>query len=107
MYSQGGLTGLAGWACVTGDPSSIGVHLYVGGPAGAGELVGGYPANQASEPAVASLCKTNGKAYRYVIILDAETLRRHQDKLIYVHGIAGRAGVINDILDNSAAFLVP
>ncbi len=107
VYSQGGLTGLAGWACVTGDPSSIGVHLYVGGPAGAGELVGGYPANQASEPAVASLCKTNGKAYRYVIILDAETLRRHQGKLIYVHGIAGRAGVINDILDNSAAFLVP
>lgn len=106
VYVVAGVTNIRGWACVAGEANSIPVHLYVGGPAGAGELILGISANQPSEPAVAAACSSTGSAYRFKISVST-TLAPHKGKAIYIHGISGRDNIINNILHNSGSFFVP
>ncbi len=56
---------LSGWACQGYNNKPIGIHLYLGGPAGKGTFAGSYRAYQKSELAVAVACGTNRKAHRF------------------------------------------
>src|SRR4249919_2012364 len=47
---------LLGWACQPEWNGAIDVHLYVGGPAGAGTFVVGQTANLYSEPGIGTMC---------------------------------------------------
>ncbi|WP_158543321.1 hypothetical protein [Dyella psychrodurans] len=97
---------LHGWACSSGLTQSIQVHMYLGGPAGRGTFIGGYSANQASEPAVASECRVSSGSFRFSIPLSATVRSDHVDEKIYVYGISP-VGNSNDELGNSGQFTVP
>jgi YD repeat-containing protein len=97
---------LNGWACSTGDKSSIPVHMYLGGAAGTGQFIGSYTAALPSEPAVATSCQAGGAAYRFSIPLPMTLRSAHSGKSIYVHGISP-AGAGNLLISASGAFLVP
>jgi len=94
---------IEGWACGFRGDASIDVHVYAGGPAGAGTLVGGFRADQPSEGAVSKTCDANGKAYRFRIKLSPEQAKKAAGKPIFVHGISPNGGV-NALLDNSGKF---
>ncbi|MEJ1097688.1 MULTISPECIES: RHS repeat-associated core domain-containing protein [unclassified Pseudoxanthomonas] len=97
---------LKGWACSTGRTQSIDVHVYMGGPAGSGTMVGSFPANKASEAAVAAACESTGTAYRFEIPLTSAIRQAHAGKAIYVHGISP-VGRPNNLLSGSGATTVP
>jgi hypothetical protein len=98
---------VSGWACAYASRTPISVHLYVGGSAGIGTLIGSYPANNASEPAVASVCSGRGTAYRFSIPLPLAVRQAHAGKRIYIHGIHPTGAYNNDLLANSGVFSVP
>jgi RHS repeat-associated protein len=97
---------LKGWACSTGRPQSINVHVYVGGPAGSGTAVGSFTANEPSEAAVATACESTGTAYRFEIPLTLAVRQAHVGKAIYVHGISP-VGRPNNLLTGSGTKTVP
>ncbi|KHD89451.1 MAG: hypothetical protein OM95_03550 [Bdellovibrio sp. ArHS] len=99
---------LVGWACGTKISTPIQIHLYVGSSAGTpgATLIGGYTANQPSEPAVAQACASAGNAHRFKIPLSAELSQRHAGKRIYIHGISP-TGKSNDLLGTSKELFVP
>ena len=94
-----------GWSCEKKNPSSINVHLYVGGPQGT--YIGSYLANKASSAAVATECQSTGTTYRYSIPLSSATMTAHAGKLIYVYGISPTPGGTNALLTKSGTFAVP
>lgn len=95
-----------GWACSHGARIPVDVHLYVGGPAGVGTIIGGYASDFASEPAVANACGSDGVAYRFSIRLPLSVRQAHQGKKIYLYAIHP-AGGANNPLSNSGVFPVP
>lgn len=95
-----------GWACSTGLASSIDVHVYIGGAAGAGTIYGAFRANLASEAALQQLCHANGTAYRFSIPLTESLRLSSGGQLIYIHGISP-VGNGNDLLDRSGQLAVP
>lgn len=101
-----GNASIEGWACSTGLAQSINVDLYVGGPAGSGTFVGRYPANQSSEPAVASACNVSSGSYRFQIPLTNTTRSQYAGQAIYIHGISP-VGADNTAIANSGSFTVP
>lgn len=108
IYSAGdGSYYIAGWACVKYSEQSISVHLYLGGPAGSGTIIGGYAANSSSEPAVAASCQANGSAYRFQIPIAQSTASQYSGQAIYVHGINPSNYLGNMLLVNSGVFKVP
>lgn len=97
-----------GWACAAASPYPIAVHVYVGGSAGIGTIVGGYVANAGSEPAVASACSSFGTAYRFAIPLSLSVRQAYAGRKIYIHGIHPTGiGYNNDLIANSGVFGVP
>ncbi|MEQ1513049.1 MAG: hypothetical protein ABL934_10280 [Lysobacteraceae bacterium] len=98
---------VSGWACASRSPYPIAVHLYVGGSAGAGTVIGGYTANAASELAVASVCGSFGRAYRFQIPLSLATRQAHVGKKIYIHAIQPTGTSPNYLINNSGVFSVP
>ncbi|AGG88545.1 RHS repeat domain-containing protein [Rhodanobacter denitrificans] len=97
---------ISGWACSSYWDQSINVHLYLGGQAGSGTMIGSYPANQVSEPAVASACSVTGGSYRFRIPLaDAQRIQ-YGGEAIYIHGISPVGGS-NNLLGGSGNFTVP
>lgn len=98
---------LRGWACAAGTPTPITVHVFAGGPAGQGTILGGFAAEAASEPAVAKACDSFGTVYRFRIPLSPEVLSAHRGKPIYVHGIHPTGSHPNDLLTQSGTFTVP
>lgn len=96
-----------GWACANGSPYSINVHVYVGGAAGAGTIIGGYAAANGSETAVANACGSFGTAYRFAIPLSLSVRQAHAGKRIYLHGIHPTGTYANDLLSNPGVFSVP
>jgi hypothetical protein len=99
---------LAGWACGSGVAASIDIHLYVNGPYPRGQYVRTVTANQPSEPAVASACRSTGTAYRFSVALDPALRQQYGNQLIYGHGIApSSSGQINGLISGSAVFRVP
>jgi hypothetical protein len=105
IVSSNGAPMLQGWACGRAVDAPITVHLYVGGPAGVGDIVGGYEASGASEPAVASACGARGASYRFLIPM-APLHDSHAGRPIFVHGISP-TGMPNDLLGRSGELLVP
>lgn len=101
-----GLHHLTGWACSSGRPAAVNVHIYVGGAAGTGQFIGEVLANQASEPAVAAACQSNGSQYRFRFTLTNAIRQAHANKLIYVHGISP-AGASNSLLAGSGVQRIP
>jgi len=100
---------ITGWACQTGDPQSIDVHLYVDGPAGVGTVVKGVAANLSSEPEVREACKTDpdndGIKHRFRIPLSYADIEAHAGKTIYVHGISSvNSG--NLLINNSGKYSI-
>lgn len=96
-----------GWACATGSTDSIAYHVYVGGPAGTGKLVGSGRASLASETAVAAECKHSGRAgnHRFSFTFTSGQKNQYHGKPIYIHGIRG--GTDNRLLVRSGSFTVP
>ncbi|MBC7429893.1 MAG: right-handed parallel beta-helix repeat-containing protein [Bacteriovorax sp.] len=99
---------ISGWACVQNSSQSISVDLYIGSPYGSSDAIGigRFVANQASESAVASSCKSSGSAYRFQIPVSASQFSNYSSKLIYVYGIAP-SGNNNLLLSNSGVFKIP
>ena len=98
---------LYGWACAKSSPSSIDVHVYVGGPAGGGgtfALAG--TANQASEPGVATACDATGSNYRFSFLLSPALRDQYGGQRIFVHGISP-FGLANSLLGHSGIPMVP
>ncbi len=96
-----------GWACAAGNPHAISVHLYAGGPAGAGALIGGYKAYSTSETAVATACASSGTAYRFHIPLPLNVRQQWSGRRIYIHGIHPTGAYRNELIANSGVFAVP
>ena len=96
-----------GWVCATGSTESIAYHVYVGGPAGTGKLVGNGTASLANERAVNDACEHPGfsGSHRFAFTFSEALRREHQGKRIYIHGIRG--GTDNRQLARSGSFTVP
>lgn len=88
---------LLGWACSTGRPQSIDVHLYVGGPAGTGTALHVATANLASETGVQQACHATGTAYRFAIPISEADKVTYYGQPLYVHGISPVGGSNNTI----------
>ena len=98
---------ITGWACSSGINTSIDVHVYLGGAAGSGGVLGAYDrARFPSEPAVATACGASGSAYRFSIPIPSDWAVNHANKPIYVHGISPVGGP-NPALPGSGSLLVP
>lgn len=95
-----------GWACSVGVDSSIDVHAYVGGSAGAGAFAVAGSANRASDGNVANACQAKGTAYWFKLPLDAGVRQTHGGKAIYIHGISP-VGQANLTINRSGVFTVP
>lgn len=78
-----------GWACAVGNPNSIDVHLYVGGPAASGVFVKAARADRPSAPALRSSCKTSSRAYGFELALTARESEFLLGQRVFVHGISG------------------
>lgn len=98
---------LRGWACSTGNKSSISVDLYAGGAGGAGGTgIARFVANQSSEPTIASSCESSGTAYRFLIPLTTAMRQAHAGKALHLHGISPVGGP-NLQLSRSGEFKMP
>lgn len=95
-----------GWACQQSVQSSISVHVYVGGAAGTGAILGGYVANQSREMAVSLACSTSGIAHGFTIAIPRVQLSMHEGKAIFVHGISTTNGA-NLLLNRSGSSAFP
>ena len=99
---------ISGWACAKNSATSITVHLYVGGVAGAGTIVGAYNANLTSEPMLSSVCNSSGSNYRFSIPMTDSLQTQYGGKLIYVYGInPNSSGATNALLTNSGVMSIP
>jgi YD repeat-containing protein len=95
-----------GWACSTGLPQSIDVHLYVGGPAGTGTFLRAVTANVASEAAVQQACHGSGSAYRFSISLAEADKVTYYGQALFIHGISPVGGS-NDLIQGSGQSVMP
>lgn len=96
-----------GWACTYANRTPIDVHVFVGGSAGIGTIIGGYASNKPSEAAVGAACSGRGTTYRFSIPLSLAVRQAHRGKKIYIHGIHPTGGFNNDLIGNSGVFPVP
>jgi hypothetical protein len=99
---------LVGWACARSHPSSIDVHVYVGGSAwgGWGTYAVAATANQPSDQGIAEACNSTGYNYRFSILLSQSVRQQFGGLRIYVHGISP-FGIGNLLIGNSGVFTVP
>jgi len=104
--STGANAAIVGWACASGLASPIDVHLYVGGPAGTGTMLGAFTANQASEQAIQDACHSTGTLHRFSIPLTEDQRAQYAGQSIYLHGIS-LSGGDNTLLSGSGSFVVP
>ena len=100
-----GKTLLGGWACDVGSTASIKIDLYANGQAGSGQNLGRYMANLSSEPAIATICETQGAAYRFQIDLGPYSAA-FANAPLYVHGVSTSGGA-NNLLTRSGQFTMP
>ncbi|MFT4246720.1 MAG: Ig-like domain-containing protein, partial [Pseudomonas sp.] len=97
---------ILGWACSTRLDAPINVHLYLGGAAGTGTMVGSFRAGNASEAAVASACQAGGSTYRFAIPISENMILQHGGKTVYVHGISP-VSAPNSTIAGSGNFRIP
>lgn len=96
---------LQGWACDKNVARSIDLHMYVGGPAGSGQLVAASNASGAREAAVGQVCGTNGVGHGFSFDVTALSAQ-HAGKPIYIYGISTSGGA-NLAIGNSGSFSIP
>ncbi|MCC7634428.1 DUF6531 domain-containing protein [Stenotrophomonas rhizophila] len=77
-----------GWACSVGVDTPVDVHLYVGGPAGAGTFALAGTANLPTDGSIASACQARGNAYGFRLPLDAGLRHTHGNQAIHIHAIS-------------------
>lgn len=88
-----------GWVCLAGKVGPAEFHVYAGGPAGVGTIVGAGSANISSEPEVGVACDDAGNnPHRFSFKPTAAGL---SGKTIYVHGINNAD---NKAINNSGLF---
>lgn len=78
-----------GWACETGNNSSIKLKVYAGGGPSKGEEFYSRVANIKSESAVAKACSASGTNYRYNFNIPKAIMREYGGQRLYVEGIVG------------------
>lgn len=107
IINENGRPFLSGWTCDKNLASSIDLHLYVGGGAGAPGAGFGLsaPANLMREAAVSGVCGTNGIGHGFKIDLSG-LQAQHGGKGIYVYGISATGGG-NSTLNGSGNFNIP
>ncbi len=97
---------LHGWACQKAHPSSIDVHVYVGGDSSTGIFMAPAQANLASEPAIAALCETTGVNHRFLIPVDFDQITSHPGEGVYIHAISP-SGPPHPLLLQSGTIEIP
>lgn len=102
--TTGGL--IKGWACQTGQNTSIAVHVYAGGPAGTGTLIKSATASANSEAGVAAACQSTGTKHRFTIGLSQSEMMSYAGQALYMHGISP-LGTGNALLNRSGAHTLP
>lgn len=110
VYGPLGGQYLQGWACETGNPSPINVHVYTDGSAGTpnAKFYQMIKADQgSSEAAINQQCNTPGavSGKRFFLPITSDLYLRAGQNL-WVHGICPD-GCINDILSGSGKYSVP
>jgi hypothetical protein len=93
---------IQGWACIIGSPSSTTVNIYAGGAPGTGTLVTTASANVASEPGIATSCRSTGKNYRYNVHLTPAQQTSYALKSVYA-----TAANSSTLLGQSGTFTIP
>ena len=106
VSAHGAEAHVSGWACHEGWAGSIQVHVYAGGRAGIGQLLGSAAANQPSENAVAAACGSQGQAHRFDFQLTADQRRQYESQAIFVHGISPVDNE-NVLVERSGSFVIP
>ncbi|HFL6161387.1 TPA: DUF6531 domain-containing protein [Stenotrophomonas maltophilia] len=94
-----------GWACSVGVNAATTVHIYAGGPAGAGTYLGSVTGTLVPNDDVKAACQSQG-AYWFGFTLDSNMRNAHGGKPIYVHGISP-SGQAHLLLNRSGTFTVP
>lgn len=94
-----------GWACSVGVNTPTTVHIYAGGPAGAGTYVGSATGTLVPNDDVKAACQSQG-AYWFVFWMDLNLRSAHGGKPIYVHGISP-VGQAHLLLNGSGTISVP
>jgi hypothetical protein len=105
VFSENNKNWLRGWACDKTVASSLVVHLYADGPAGMGQFIGEFNADQPSEEGISRACNTSGIKHRFSIDLSALNANQSAGRKLYVHGISKSDG-INHALGNSGNFQI-
>lgn len=94
-----------GWACSVGVNAPIDVHVYAGGPAGAGTYVGSATGMLISDENIRAACQSS-TAYWFVFSMDLNLRNVHGGKPLYIHGISP-VGHPNLLIDRSGSFSIP
>jgi hypothetical protein len=101
---KNGDTMLSGWVCLQGNPNSINIQIFAGGPYSEGKRIKSkVVANKSSEAAVARACQAKGNAYRFAISV-SEFIDQYRGKLIYVYGKSGKN---TSLLAGSGKYIIP
>ncbi len=105
VFGSDGARYIQGWACEPNNPNPLSIHLYTGGPAGIGQIFGGFVANGSpNDPGVSAACGTT-TGHRFFIDVTGDLFDR-AGQTIYVHGIAQNGGP-NALLSGSGSSVVP
>ena len=88
ISQQGSDYYLYGWACANSYPGSIGLKVYVGGPAGTGAHVMSGTADSPSGTGVAEACESTGGNYGFWLQIPPTVLQQYVGQPIYVYGIS-------------------
>lgn len=84
-----------GWACLAGTSASIDVQLFARDAApNGGVLIGTVRADQTSEPAISTACRTSATAHRFTFPLTEAIRRAHPNKKVFVYGSGAGASVL-------------
>jgi hypothetical protein len=105
VFGPAGAQYIQGWACEPNNPSPLTIHLYTDGPAGSGQIFGGFLANSSPNDAgVSAACGTT-TGHRFLIDVTGDLFDR-VGQIIYVHGIA-QSGGPNNLLQGSGSHRIP
>jgi hypothetical protein len=97
---------VTGWACDKGQNKSIDVHVYAGGPAGKGTIIGHGTSNRESSDKIASLCGGTRVGHRFRVGITQAMVNSHRGQRVYVHGISVSGGA-NSTISKSGDLRVP
>lgn len=92
-----------GWACSTGQKSSIEVR----GTTDAGGSLGSTTANLPNEPEVSQLCQTSGTSYRFKIPITLAQRQQMGGQRINATGVSAQGPASNRLLSRVADFVIP